>query len=168
MKKALFSKFWVFALIGLDVLTKVLALRWVPPCNGFVYPFGGIAIFENFFGVNFSLNTAINTGAAWGVFPNHFFLLLSLRLCVILAILCYLLFFRSSGRSQIPLWFIVTGATGNIIDMFCYGHVIDFFHFQIYGWSFPIFNIADSCITFGVFLLLLLPNRSKHKALNAS
>ena len=168
MKKALLGKLWVFGLLGVDALTKLLATRWVPPLNGSMYPFGGIGLFENFFGMNFSLNFVVNTGAAWGLFPNHFVLLLSLRICVIAAILGYLLFFRSAGHSRIPLWFIVIGALGNIIDMFCYGHVIDFFHLQICGWSFPIFNIADSCITCGVILLLLWPSRSKAKAVDAS
>lgn len=168
MKKAIFSKLWVLALIGADALSKVLALQWLPPLQGSVYPFGGIAVFENFCGLNFSLNAAVNTGVAWGLFPNHFFLLLVLRLCVIGSILAYLLFFRASNRLQIPLWLIVAGALGNIIDMFCYGYVIDFFHVQIWGWSFPIFNIADSCITCGVILLLLWPSRSKHKVVDAS
>jgi signal peptidase II len=168
LKKALSSKLWVIALLGLDALTKALVLKWVPPLNGSVYPFGGIGLFENFYGMNFSLNFVVNTGVAWGVFPNHYFLLLSLRLCVIAAMLGYLLFFRSSASSRTGLWLIVAGALGNIIDMFCYGHVIDFFHWQICGWSFPIFNIADSCITCGVFLVLLWPSRNKHKAVDAS
>jgi signal peptidase II len=155
-------------LLGIDFLTKAIALRWIPPLEGGRFPYGGIAVFENIFGINFSLNTVVNTGAAWGVFPNHFFLLLLVRISIISALVFYLLFFRPLGRSRIPFWLIVTGALGNIIDMFYYGHVIDFFHVTILGWSFPIFNVADSCITCGVILLLILPNKNKSRVGNAS
>jgi len=142
----------------------VLALRWVPPLQGSRYPFGGIGIFD-YFNVSFSLNTVANTGAAWGVFPDHFNLLLALRICVVTGILVCLLYFRPVSRLRLPLWLIVTGAMGNIIDMIRYGHVIDFIHFRFFGWSFPIFNLADSCITIGVALLLLWPHQAnKNKA----
>lgn len=167
MKKAIFSKFWVLALIAIDALVKALALRWIPPMQGTHYPFGGIPVFENFCGISFSLNTVVNTGIAWGVFPHHLSLLLALRLCVVIGLIAYLLFSQKS-KHQFALWLIVAGALGNIIDMFFYGHVIDFFHVQIWGWSFPIFNIADSCITCGVIFLLLWPNRSKGQAVDAN
>ncbi len=159
MKKALFSKIWLLVLLGIDALSKALVLRWIPFLHGSIYPFGGIGIIKNFFGISFSLNTVFNTGAAWGVFPGHFWILLMLRLCVVAALLIYLLFMRPSQRPHWPLWLITTGAMGNIIDMFYYGHVIDFLHVRFFGWSFPIFNLADSCITIGVVLLLLWPNR---------
>ena len=157
MKKALLNKFLLLLFLGVDALTKVLALRGIPLLHGVSYPFGGIGIFD-FCGISFSLNTVFNTGAAWGVFPNHFWILLGLRLCVVISLVVYL-FFRPSNRPHWPLSLIATGAFGNIIDMFIYGRVIDFFHMRFFGWSFPIFNIADSCITVGVALLLLWPNR---------
>ena len=159
MKKALISKFWLLVLIGIDALTKSLVLHWVPPLQSAAFPFGGIGILENFCGISFSLNTVFNTGAAWGVFPGHFWILLSLRLGVVAALLIYLIFYRRFQATHWPMWLIATGAAANIVDMFSYGHVIDFLHFRFFEWSFPIFNIADSCITIGVVLLLLWPNR---------
>lgn len=47
------------------------------------------------------------------------------------------------------------GAVSNALDRFLYGAVADFFQFHIGGWSFYIFNIADTAITFGVILLIL-------------
>jgi signal peptidase II len=55
----------------------------------------------------------------------------------------------------------VTGAIGNGIDYLAYGHVIDFFHFCFWGYSFAIFNLADSYITLGVFALLFLSRFAK-------
>ncbi len=57
---------------------------------------------------------------------------------------------------------ILGGALGNIIDRFDDGHVTDFI--QIGWW--PVFNIADSCISLGVGMLLFWELRSKGKRKN--
>jgi signal peptidase II len=62
---------------------------------------------------------------------------------------------------RIPIWLVLTGALGNALDYCLYGHVIDFLHFTFWGYSFPIFNIADSCIFLGVLMLILTPQKSK-------
>lgn len=166
MKKVLFNKLWLPILLGIDVLSKICVLQWIPPVHGCTYPFGGVGIFQ-LPGFSFSLNLISNTGAAWGIFPNHLTLLLFLRIAIAGALLIYLLFFKSR-QSQFPLWLIVTGATGNIIDMLYYGQVIDFLHFRIFGWSFPFFNIADSCITIGAILLLFRPKEKSKQVSDAN
>lgn len=50
---------------------------------------------------------------------------------------------------------IVGGALGNIIDRLRFGAVIDFIHFHVAGWSWYVFNVADSAIVCGVILLLM-------------
>lgn len=158
MKKALCSTFFFLLLVGIDILTKAAALKWIPPSHGSEYPFGGIGVFQNFLGMSCSLNTIVNTGAAWGIFPHHTFLLLTIRAGIVALLVAYILFGKAKHR--LFLWLIVTGAIGNIIDMVYYGYVIDFVHVRILGWSFPIFNFADACITIGVALLVLWPQRS--------
>ncbi len=138
----------------MDVASKALALHWVPPLRGFSYPFGGIALFD-LPGLSFSLNTVVNTGMAWGLFPEFSKLLLSLRLCIVAALIAFLV--MRPARATFALWMIAAGALGNIIDMFWYGCVIDFLHFRFFGWSFPIFNLADSLITVGAAMLFLWP-----------
>ncbi|MGR8952074.1 MAG: signal peptidase II [Gammaproteobacteria bacterium] len=49
---------------------------------------------------------------------------------------------------------ILGGAVGNLIDRVAYGYVIDFIDVYYQNWHFPAFNIADSAINLGVFLLL--------------
>lgn len=151
-------------LLGADITSKMIAIDWVPSMTPFdrSYPFGGIPIFANFFGISFSLNYVINTGAAWGLFAGHPGLLFALRTLIILGLASYLLFFqKGDGLPKFPTWLIVTGAVGNVIDYILYGHVIDFFHFTFWGRSFPVFNLADSYITLGVVGLLFA--RSIHK-----
>jgi signal peptidase II len=52
------------------------------------------------------------------------------------------------------LGLIVGGALGNAYDRFTYGAVADFFHFQVGGFHWYIFNLADVAIVAGVGLLL--------------
>ncbi|MBX7066303.1 MAG: signal peptidase II [Parachlamydiales bacterium] len=149
---------WIFfLLLGLDIATKIAAMHWIPSLQFGSYPFGGIGIFS-LGGITCSLNYVVNSGAAWGFFGGHAGLLFALRMGIIFA----LIFFVSK---RFPLWLVVTGAIGNVIDYCLYGHVIDFIHFTFWGYSFPIFNVADSCITIGILSLLLLPKQKKVQAL---
>ncbi|MBP1841891.1 signal peptidase II [Rhizobium petrolearium] len=50
---------------------------------------------------------------------------------------------------------IIAGATGNLIDGFVYGHVIDYILFHTASWSFAVFNLADSFITIGAGFVIL-------------
>ena len=71
---------------------------------------------------------------------------------------------------QMSLALIFAGALGNFIDRMALGYVVDFFHFYIFGWSFPVFNIADICITLGFVFLVIDMLREEHeqrKALEA-
>ncbi len=49
---------------------------------------------------------------------------------------------------------ILGGAVGNIIDRLLYGAVVDFVRWHAYGYSWPVFNLADAAITLGVGLLI--------------
>jgi signal peptidase II len=149
-------------LLGLDAAAKWLALEFVPALGSTFlgYPFGGIPIFD-WIGVTFSLNAIGNTGAAWGLFQGHSGLLFLFRSLIIGALILYILFYNRGKSPSIPLWLVATGAVGNAIDYWAYGHVIDFFHFCFWGYSFPIFNLADSYITMGVFFLLIASRSEK-------
>lgn len=50
---------------------------------------------------------------------------------------------------------ILGGALGNLIDRLAYGYVVDFLLFHWEEHYFPAFNLADSAITCGAFLLIL-------------
>lgn len=56
---------------------------------------------------------------------------------------------------NISLALLIGGALGNIYDRFALGYVIDFIevHYEDYYW--PAFNVADTAISIGVFLLIL-------------
>lgn len=154
------------SILALDIITKWLTQNFLPmmQLRLLPYPYGGIKVFENFFGVSFSINHQTNSGAAWGLFPDSQSTLLYVRVAVILILALYLLFFNKNIRSQIPFIFIISGALGNVLDSLFYGHVIDMFFAQLWGYNFPVFNVADSFIFFGVVWLCILNLRSDKKS----
>lgn len=64
---------------------------------------------------------------------------------------------RRSARlfEAAALTLIIGGAVGNVIDRFIHGAVVDFIHLHAYGYSFYVFNVADSAISIGVVMLLI-------------
>lgn len=146
------------AVLSLDIISKWMVDTFLPLMqrNILPYPYGGLAVFQNFFGVNLSLNHQTNTGAAWGIFPNSSQTLFYIRLAIISVLLIYTLFFNQNSRSQIPFTLIITGAVGNVLDTLFYGHVIDFLFVQLWGYDFPVFNVADSFIFIGVAWLCII------------
>ncbi len=55
----------------------------------------------------------------------------------------------------VALALILGGAIGNLYDRLAYHFVIDFLAFSHWGYHYPDFNVADSCIVTGACLLLL-------------
>jgi len=51
---------------------------------------------------------------------------------------------------------VLSGAFSNLIDRVLYGGVIDFIALSWGDWHFPVFNIADSCIVIGVFIIFFV------------
>lgn len=145
---------WIFAL---DILSKYWTHLYLPVMNASLweYPYGGIGIFRYVGGVEFSISHAINRGAAWGILADFQGYLLLARGAFVVGLIVALGFNRRPAWTA-PLLLIITGATGNILDYFLYGHVVDMLHFVFWGYDFPVFNIADSAICLGIGWLTLL------------
>lgn len=63
---------------------------------------------------------------------------------------------RSDWRTALPLALIVGGALGNVIDRLHAAQVTDFIQVFLGSYPFPVFNVADCCITVGAGLLIVL------------
>ena len=93
-----------------------------------------------------------NTGAAWGMFEGKMFFFYLIT-AVAVGTLLYLMF-KEKGKSKLLLTaysLILAGAVGNFIDRIRLGYVVDMFKFEFI--DFPIFNVADICLTIGVIFL---------------
>lgn len=127
------------------------------------YPYGGIGVFQNVLGIDFCLNCVTNRGGAWGVFASYPYILLALRLGIIVSLFVYATFVNKVKKRDFPFLLILTGASSNIFDCVIYGAVIDMFHFNLWSYSFPVFNLADMMIFFGVATLLIQTFMEKFK-----
>jgi len=109
----------------------------------------------------FSLTLVHNNGMAFGILSGAPSLARSLVLTGLsLAALALIIYYcasipRTRLWMQYGLSLIMGGALGNIIDRVRLQHVVDFLDFYWRGHSWPAFNLADSCITVGMGLLIL-------------
>ncbi len=99
-----------------------------------------------------------NTHGAFGLFGSQPVILIVLAL-IVLAL--FLFAFRDavahSNLARVAIGMITGGAFGNIADRLFHPYVVDFIDFKTI-WQF-VFNVADSCITVGVVLLIVLSLR---------
>jgi signal peptidase II len=113
-----------------------------------------------------------NTGTIWGLFQDATIPLMVLRCAAVVG----LIWFMRSARTRLQLLvlsLIFAGAVGNLYDNFTRDDrsVRDFLFFSGLWpgrWSFPAFNVADSCITVGAISLLLLLLREDRLAAKAA
>lgn len=129
------------AVLVVDQVSKLLVVLWLDrydswPDQGFV-----------------RLTHALNSGTAFGLFPNHTTLLVAASL---LAIGFLFYFYRAHALPVKLLRFGIGlqlgGALGNLIDRLRHGYVVDFI--DVGPW--PVFNLADSSIVIGIALVVFL------------
>ena len=112
---------------------------------------------------------AHNTGAAFSFLANSgewahwFFIVMKITVSLVLMVLLGKMP-RNNWRDALPYALIIAGALGNLVDRFRYGYVIDFIEWYYKTFSWPVFNIADSCIVAGAVLLILFSFRKKDAA----
>ena len=144
------SLFSAIAIIGIiiDQITKIAIDRSMQL-------FDSIPIVENFFHITY----VRNRGAAFSFLSDASWRLPFFITVSIIAALVILIAFRKLRDDQklahISLAMIFSGAVGNLIDRVRLGEVIDFIDVHWYRHHWPAFNVADSLICVGVFLLAI-------------
>lgn len=139
----------VFFLI--DLGSKILV-------NNSIDLYDSIKIIDNFFYITY----VRNTGAAWSMFAGNRWMLVIVSLIIIVLIILYMIKNKPGSKlEKIGYSMILGGSIGNLFDRIVYGYVIDFFDFYIFGYDYPIFNLADSFILVGVLLLVIYTWRCK-------
>ncbi|MCS7260217.1 MAG: signal peptidase II [Anaerolineae bacterium] len=134
----------VAVVVGLDQLSKAWVTAWLPEGHWWS-PWSGEAAEV------FRITHVTNTGAAFGLFPNHGSFFILIAVIVVIAIVLY--YHRLPAEDwlvRISLGLQLGGAMGNLIDRLRFGYVIDFIDISFW----PVFNLADASITAGVLLII--------------
>lgn len=103
----------------------------------------------------FQIEYLKNTGAAWSMLSSKTALLTLVSAVAIGVMLWYLLTKKTTPVQETAFCLMIAGAAGNFIDRLCLSYVRDFLSFNIFGYPFPVFNIADCTLCIGVFLLFI-------------
>ncbi|MBQ8164536.1 MAG: signal peptidase II [Clostridia bacterium] len=132
-------------LIFFDQMIKIIVDKNIE------YSIESIPVIDNFF----SIVHWHNTGGAWGLMSDYTWVLTALTItaCVVFV---YLIICSKATLSNISLVLVLSGAVGNVIDRIRLGYVIDYLNFyNLFGYSFPAFNLADICVVSGCIGLIL-------------
>lgn len=131
--------------VAIDQFTKSLAVRHLKNA-------APIPLIEPLIGLSY----VENSGSAWGMLSGQRLILTVLPFTAIGVFTWYLIANFNSGTEclRLGIVFILGGAAGNLIDrMLRGGYVVDFLELRFI--KFPVFNVADLCVTAGTILLAI-------------
>jgi signal peptidase II len=162
--KPRYTPFVILTIVGLllDQATKLYIDRTMQL-------FDSIPVLTNLFHITY----VRNRGAAFSFLSDASWRLpffIGISLVASIAILVAFHKLRDDQKlAQVSLAMIFSGALGNLIDRVRLGEVIDFLDAHWYRHHWPAFNVADSLICVGVFLLAvdMLLEDKRHKGRSA-
>ena len=129
--------------VGLDQLTKFLAVRYLQPVGS--YPLWRGVL---------HLTYVENRGAAFGMLSNQRWIFMVFSSIAIVGLTVYLFrFCRENRWVKVAIAMIIGGGIGNMIDRIALGYVVDFVDFTLI--HFAVFNVADSFVSVGAVMLVI-------------
>ncbi|XMB87344.1 signal peptidase II [Mycoplasmatota bacterium WC44] len=136
----------IVSLVILDQVTKLIVIDAIPL-------YTNIPIIDGFF----SLSHHVNDGAAWSIFSGQmaFFYIITIAALIIFGYYFKDVDFKNNKLYSFGISIIIAGAIGNFIDRIRVQGVVDFLDFRIFGYDFPVFNVADICLTVGVTMFII-------------
>lgn len=98
-----------------------------------------------------------NNGISFGMFNNNEYsqIIFSVLSSIIVLVLIYYMYKATNKFIIYAFALIIGGAVGNVIDRIRVGAVMDFVDVYVGQYHWPAFNIADSTIFIGAFMLLI-------------
>ena len=143
-KKYIFIILFCLLLILIDFISKYLVISLISNKT--------IIIIKNFLKFLY----VKNTGAAFGIMSGNIIILVIVTLILLFYIIKEVKNNVDNKWTLLSYLLILSGAIGNLIDRVFRGYVVDFISFTLFNKEMAVFNIADSYITIGVFLLIIL------------
>lgn len=134
----------LLVLIALDQLSKLWIVTHI-----------GLGQVKSFLPGLVSLTYLQNRGAAFSILQNQrwFFTIIT---CIVVSV-AFIYYIKRAPMSKLKEWaliLIISGAIGNFIDRMRLSYVVDMIHLDFM--NFAIFNVADSYLSIGVVLLMII------------
>ena len=123
-----------------------------------------LQVINNFF----YLTYVKNDGAAWSILKDQRILLLIITVIVLYLINKYMNKETLNKKEEFIYGMIIGGILGNLFDRAVYREVIDFLDFKLFGYNYPVFNLADTFIVIGIILLIIISFQKEHYGKNNS
>ncbi len=108
-------------------------------------------VIPNFFHITYTKNY----GAAFSILQGKRYWFIVITVIVLVLLIYYLYKEKPQKWEKVAIILIIAGACGNLIDRIINGYVIDFLDFNLFGYAFPVFNLADCYITIGALMLII-------------
>jgi signal peptidase II len=138
--------FWgsLIAFIVIDQLVKLEVRHALNPGQAMAYPWPGV----------FEIQLTYNQGIAFGYFQGKGVLLAPIAVLISVGSMWYVAKHPEESRwNHAAFGLLAAGALGNLFDRIAFGRVTDMFWFRPI--NFPVFNVADSCITVATCMLIV-------------
>lgn len=155
MKTRTFIIGFIFLII--DQLSKIIITSTISEGTS-------IKVIGNFF----SITNVYNTGAAFSILEGRITFLSILSIVILILLIKMSKDFEMNSRNVWAFGLLLGGIFGNFGDRIFLGMVRDFLQIKIFGYDFPIFNIADMCIVSGVILLIFSIIKGEDKSASSS
>lgn len=112
----------------------------------------GIIIIDDFL----TIMHVHNYGAAFSILNGNRIFLIVMTFLFLGVIYFYFIKDKELRKlEKIGLGLLIGGVVGNLFDRLFLGYVIDYLSFDIFGYPFPVFNLADTCIVLAVLLIMI-------------
>lgn len=113
-----------------------------------------------------SFNYYQNTGAAWSILQGKTVTLIAISIVVLILVYSMSFSYEDSKINDMTFGLLFGGIVGNLIDRIFFGFVRDFIDIKLFGYNFPVFNIADMAIVIGVIILVISTIKGELKSGN--
>ena len=110
-----------------------------------------IIIIDNFF----KITKVYNYGASWSILTGYNVILIIIAILMLIFLYFYEQKFIDNIRNILAFSLLYGGILGNLVNRIFLGYVIDFLDFNIFGYNYPVFNLADIWIVCGTILLAI-------------
>lgn len=136
--------FVVLAVILCDQISKLIVSR-------LMYRGQSITVIPHIFSITY----VKNPNAAFGIpLATPMVMMILTSIATALLVFYFAKLKEKGSLLYVGLALIIGGALGNLIDRFRMRQVIDFIELGVKNFKWPVFNIADSCVTIGIIAIL--------------